>query len=108
MDARHSLLLQLRDRYGEKHRKRRALAFALTRGPNRAAVLFHQLLADCEPQSEAAVRPRGRAVLLRESLEDVCEIARGNADAGVADTQLEMRIHPLQQDLYLAAFGRKF
>src|SRR5579883_2561541 len=100
MDAGGTLLLQLGNGHGQEHGEGGSPALALTRGPNRAAVLFHQLFADRQPQAQTAVRAGGRGVLLRESLEDVWKIARRNADARIADTQLEMRIHPLQQTLW--------
>src|SRR6185437_10953436 len=105
MDARHPLLLQLGNRHRQEHGKRGALAFALTGSPNRAAVLFNELLTDRQSQPEAAICPCGRTVLLRESLKDMRKICGRNADAGVSDTQLKMRVDPLKQNLYLAALG---
>src|ERR1700722_1302043 len=104
MDARRTLVLQLNDRQRQMDGKSRALAFALASSLYRATVQFHELFADRQPEPQTTKGSRGRAVFLREPIEDMRKIIRGNANAGVADAQFEVRIHTLEQDLYLTAF----
>ena len=54
-----------------------------------AAHHFHQLLADREAQAGAAVLARGRAVGLRELVEDPRLRLRADAGAGVADLEAQ-------------------
>ena len=54
---------------------------------HRPAVQLDQVTHDREPEAEAAVRARGRAVRLPEALEDVGQELRRDALAGVADAR---------------------
>src|ERR1051325_10564539 len=64
---------------------------------DRAAVQVHELLADREPEAHPAVLAMRRAVFLREPLEYVGQKGRRDSDSRVADTELDMRVHSLQQ-----------
>ncbi len=68
---------------------------------------FHKLLADRQAQSEARIGPRCRAVSLGKSVEDMRKITLWNADTGVADAELDVRIDALDQYLYLASLRRE-
>src|SRR5579862_2084054 len=103
MDTRRAVVVQLSNRQGQLDGKSCAHTFALACGPDRTAMQLHELLADRQPQPEATVAPGSRAVFLRESVEHVRKIIGRNADAGIADAQFEVRIHPLEQYLYLAS-----
>ena len=59
------------------------------------------------PRPEPAVPPRGGGVGLAEAVEDVGEELGLDADAGVDDADLDVRVDPLQEDLDLAALGRE-
>src|ERR1700677_3314365 len=87
--------------------KRGALTFALTYGRYHTAVQFHELLADRQPQPEATKGPRGRGIFLRESIKNVRKVIGRNPNAGIADAQFQMRIHALEQHLYLASLRRE-
>ena len=58
-----------------------------------------QLLSDGKTQSEPAVAAGRRAVLLGEAIEDVRQVLCRNADPGVAHTELQVGVDPLQQRL---------
>ena len=57
-----------------------------------AAHLGHQVLADRQAQPRAAEAASGRAIGLREVLEDLGQSLGGDADAGVLDADLEVRL----------------
>ena len=90
---------------GQRDGERRSLAFAGALGADAAAVHLDELLDDGQPQAEPGVPPRGRSVGLAEAVEDVGQEFGLDADAGVDDADLDMRVDPLQQDLDLPPLG---
>ena len=58
----------------------------------RAAHQLDQLRGDRQAQAGAAVPARRRAVGLRERLEDLPLLRRRDADAGVADDEVEVHV----------------
>src|SRR5665213_1052530 len=107
MDAWRGTVVQVNNRQGNLDRESGASAFALTCGCYHTAVQFHELLADRQPQPEATKGPRGRGIFLRESIKNVRKEISWNANAGIADAQFQMRIHSLEQRLYLASLQRE-
>jgi hypothetical protein len=68
----------------------------------------HQLLDDGQAQAQAVVPPRRAGVGLAEAVEDVGEEFGLDADAGVGDADLDVRVDPLEEHLHPAALGREF
>src|ERR1700721_6443 len=108
MDAWRAMFVQVNNRQGQLDRKSGAAALALTCGGYHTAVQFHELLADREPQPEATKGPRGGGIFLRKSIKNVRKVIGWNPNAGIADAQFQMRIHALEQHLYLASLRREF
>ena len=69
------------------HRGAQAQAVAV--GGDGPAVLLDQVAGDGQAQAEAAVIPRRAAVGLAEAIEDVGQEVGRDADAGVANLDLE-------------------
>src|ERR1700733_9453324 len=90
VDAWCAFLVQSNDRQRQMDGKGGAFTFAFTYGGYHTAVQFHELLADRQPQSEAAKGPRGRGIFLRESVKNVRQITDRNPHAGIADAQFQM------------------
>ena len=61
-----------------------------------------QVAHDREPEPEAAGAPRQPGVGLRELIEDMRQELGGDADAGVADHDLDVRVHAFEPDLHPA------
>ena len=59
-----------------------------------------QVAHDREPEPKAAGSPRQPGVRLRELLEDMREELGRDADAGVADHDLDVRMHAFEADLH--------
>ena len=72
-------------------RERRAVARPVALGPHRAAHQLGEALADREAQPGAAVLARGRRIGLAERLEQPADGLGGQADAGVAHRERELR-----------------
>src|SRR5688500_8800322 len=68
-----------------------------------ASVQLHQTLDDREPKSQAAITACRRRIALTESIENVGQEIRQDADARVANADLDMRINSLKIDLYRSA-----
>ena len=75
----------------------RALAFAATFGGDASAVQFDEVLDDRQAEAEAAVVARGGGVGLAEAVEDVGQELGGDALAGVAHGDFDVRIDALEQ-----------
>src|SRR6202000_34859 len=105
--ARSALISQLNSRQGEVDEKSCALVFARTCCPYRTAVQFHQLLADRQTQPQPPKGSGYRTVSLRETIEDMWQVTCWNADARIADAELDMGIHALDEYVDLAPFRRE-
>src|SRR5262249_55145312 len=71
-------------RQTERHREQEGAAFArLAFDPNPAAHHLDEALADRQPQPGAAELARGRAVRLRERLEELRDLLGGHPDAAI-------------------------
>src|SRR6185295_12742316 len=70
--------------------ERRAQALAGALGANAAAVQFHEVADDREAEAQSAILPAGSDVGLAEPLEHVRDELRMNADAGIADHDLDI------------------
>ena len=75
------------------HRERCASIQSATRRRNRASVKFGQLLGNRKAETETPMFPSKGGIGLTESLEDERQEVRGNAATGIADGDLDMRIH---------------
>ena len=60
--------------------------------PDAAAHQLHQLRGDRQPEAGAAVAARHRGVRLLERAEDLVELVLRNADAGIADREVQLRV----------------
>src|SRR2546426_646282 len=69
-------------------------------GADTAAVELDQVLHERQPEAEAAVGPRGGAVLLPETVEDERENVGADAPARVAHHDLDVRADALEVDLH--------
>src|SRR6185312_7249324 len=79
-----------RSAHRQTHDEARAGALALALRLDRPGVQLHQVMDDRESQSEAAVAPPDRAVLLAEALEDVRQELRLDPLARVGDGDLQV------------------
>src|SRR5688500_10776750 len=70
---------------GEADDERRAATFALAGCFDRTAMQLDEVPHEREPQAQAAVGARQRAVLLTEAIEHVGHELGTNADAGIGD-----------------------
>src|SRR2546427_10906730 len=91
---------ELRDGEGQLHDERRALSLARALGGDTAAVELDQVLHERQPEAEAAVGPRGGAVLLPETVEDERENVGADAPARVAHHDLDVGADALEVDLH--------
>ena len=57
----------------------------LTARLNRAAMKFHELARQRQPDAHACARVHVVGMNLREQLEDLCELPRRNADTRIVD-----------------------
>ena len=108
MDALRAFLLDLHDRQRQLDGEGRAAALALAR--RRGSCRRAARPAACRSPGPARGRRRRACVELSrcEKRSKTCGRKLGrDADAGVADAQLDVRIHALQQHLDLAALGRE-
>ena len=79
---------------------------AVTVGAYRAAVHVHDLPGDAQPEAEAALPARGRAVSLPEPVEHGGKKVRANALAAVTNDKLRLATSGCQVDLHESA-GRR-
>ena len=93
-----SAFVVVHDHQRQLDANRRAAALAGARRVDAAAVRLDEVPADREPQAEPAVRARERAVGLAEALEQVRQELRRDAFAGVADRDLDVRVHALRAE----------
>ena len=91
----------------QMHGDGRAQAFARALDPDDAAVQLDEALHDRQPEAEPAVLARRRRIALPESFEQMRNEFRLDADAGVGDADLDMRVHALEHDLDLAVLRRE-
>ena len=84
------------------HGERRAVSFAGASRHHGSAVQLDQVLDDRETEAEAAVLARGRMVGLPEAVESMRQELGFDADPGIGDADLEMRVHALEQHLHPA------
>lgn len=88
-------------------RERRPLTNAAAPGLERAAVQFGELLCDRQSQSEPAALARETCVRLSEPLEDVRQKLRRDANAGVRNRDLDVRIDTSETDLDFSSTPRE-
>src|ERR1700689_4744012 len=86
LSARVEVACLLHRRFRERHRKRRALAEARTRGRDAPAMQFDHVFHDVQSQPEARIDPQ-RPLILREPFEYAWQKFRRNADSRVADAK---------------------
>ena len=79
-------------RQRQRHDERGALVFAAALGPDGAAVQLDEVLDDGQAQAQPAVVARRGGVGLAEALEDHRQELGLDADARVADGDLQVRI----------------
>ena len=103
MQARSEPRGDLRDRQRQSDDEGRAFPFAGTLRVDAAPVQLDQVLDERQPQAEAAVRPRARAIRLRETLEDEGKHVGSDARSCVADDYLDVRVDALQVNLNSSA-----
>src|SRR5439155_755259 len=89
------------------HGERGAAVLAGALGTHRATVHLDQLANDPEPDAEAAMHPRGRAVGLAKGLEDMRQEALGDALARIRDRDAGGRLLRLQPHRHPAALRRE-
>ena len=93
----------MHDHQRQPDAERRSGVLAGARGVHGAAVHLDQVADDRQAQPEAAGLPRRAGVGLPEALEHVGQEVGRDADAGVADRHLDVRVDALQPDLDTAA-----
>src|SRR5262245_59000625 len=103
--------LRLALRRGDDEREidgeRGPASFAGALGAQTAAVKLDELLRDREPEPEAAIDSARGTVFLREPVEHLRQEGGRDPDAGIADRQLDVRVHSLQQHLDPPALERE-
>ena len=82
------------------------MTLAGTRGLDGAAVQFDDGLCDRQTETEPAMRPRGAAVGLPETIEHVGHERRRNPLTGIADGHLDVTVAGLERELD-ASFRRR-
>jgi hypothetical protein len=92
----------------ETYDKRSAFAFAGAFRPYGSPVEPHKLLHDGETQTEAAVVSGERRVGLPETVKNVRQELRFDAQPGVSYRHFEMRSYALDNEFHSAALGREF
>ena len=91
----------------QPHREGRALAPAGARGAHRAGVQLGEVTHDRQPQAEAPVATRDRAVGLPEAVEDARQDLGLDPDAGVGQRQHRELAVARQPDANVAALRRE-
>ena len=87
--------------------ERRALSLARTLGVDGAAVQLDDVPDDREAEPEPAVRPRDAAVGLAEAIEEERAELRGEPRTRVADGDLDVRVHALEDHLHASVPRRE-
>ena len=85
--------------------KGRPLPLSLAMSEDRAAMQFHQMEHNREPQPQPPKLLRAGVVGLAEALKDIGEKVGADPDSGVADNDFHVGIDSLQPDLDLPALG---
>src|SRR5690242_18553384 len=75
------------------------MSFAVTLGAHAATVQLNQMTHNRQPESHAAMLPARLLIRLPEAIENVWQKVGCNALAGIADHDLEMRVHSLRTNL---------
>ena len=95
------------DHQRQPHAERRALAFAGAGRVHRAAVHLDDVADDGEAQPETAGLSRRASVGLAKALEHMRQEIRPDADARVADDDLDVRVHAFEAHLHAAVLRRE-
>jgi len=99
--------LQLRRAQRKPHCERRPAPHALALGCNHAAVQLDQLFNQRQPQSQPAVPPRARHIVLAEAVEDREQERRLDAFAVVRNAEDNLLAHAFQPQFDAPARGRE-
>src|SRR5262245_18537667 len=93
-------LLETDDHQRQLDTKRRTGPASVAVNLDRPDMHFDELLGDRQTETEPAVLACDARITLAETLEHIWKKFRRDADAGVADDQLEVRIGVLQANLH--------
>src|SRR5262245_42653368 len=103
----HARRLDARGGQGKLHSKGRGLALACALAGHGAAVKLGEMADERQPDAEPALGARAAALALPEPVEDERQELPIDADAGVADHDLQVRLDALKRDLDPASLRRR-